>query len=186
MTLSTNAGEMFTAIGASSVSRATTLFSGTQSFTRVFGGWSCDALRQRSWQRTWILTVALIIMSVGYLCLIVNDEEWLSIGIVICGAGFGFVWPTMVVLVSERFGTANLGSNYMIFDGGTSAFGSLIFSKLIPSWFYNAHISSDDDETDCVGDGCFRGLFIVVLCSCMVALLASLRLTMKFQHKKGE
>jgi len=50
-----------------------------------------------------------------------------------CGLSFGAIWPHLVVLVSELFGSDNLASNYMAFDGGCAALGTIVLANYIPS-----------------------------------------------------
>lgn len=156
LTLSSNAGQIFKAIGSSGAPRATTLFSCTQSFARVLGGFACDSLRARKLPRTLVVVAGLGTMILGYGCLVLNTETWLTVGMIVSGVSFGLIWPSMVVIVSEIWGSKHLGSNYMLFDGSCSAVGSLLFSKAITSLFF-----AEGEEN------CFRGGFEMILgCAC--------------------
>lgn len=50
-------------------------------------------------------------------------------------------WPHLVVLTSELFGSRHLGQNYMFFDGGCGAVGTLLLANLLPTTFYAAAAS---------------------------------------------
>jgi hypothetical protein len=50
----------------------------------------------------------------------------------------------MVVLVSEIFGSSHLQSNYMFFDGGCGASGTILLANLLPRIFNSPEGSCDD------------------------------------------
>jgi hypothetical protein len=62
------------------------------------------------------------------------------VGVFLSGAAFGMVWPLMVLIVGEVFGTAHMAANYMFFDGFTSAGGTLLLSKVVAQEVYERHI----------------------------------------------
>lgn len=92
-----------------------------------------------------------------------THEFFFVIGAALSGAAFGMVWPLMVLIVGEVFGTANAGANYMFFDGFTSAAGTLLLTKLLAQEVYEAHIDPHADDTNtCVGTGCFQLTHMIV------------------------
>ena len=61
-------------------------------------------------------------------------------GVFLSGIAFGMVWPLMVLIVGEVWGTAHVAANYMFFDGFTSAGGTLLLSKFVAQEVYERHI----------------------------------------------
>ena len=56
-----------------------------------------------------------------------------ALGCTLSGFAFGMDWPMLVLLSGEVFGVANVGANYMFFDGFSSAVGTLLLSKFLGS-----------------------------------------------------
>jgi hypothetical protein len=77
-----------------------------------------------------------------------------------------------VLIVGEVFGTANMGANYMFFDGLSSAFGTLILSKFVTQIVYEGHIESQGSRT-CYGQQCFLYTHIVIAVLSFTCVLAS-------------
>eukprot|EP00967_Tisochrysis_lutea_P065633 scaffold85381_cov30-Tisochrysis_lutea.AAC.2 len=61
----------------------------------------------------------------------------------LAGFCFGSVWPHLVVLTSELFGTVNLQANYMFFDGGCGASGTILLANLMPRIFHSREGNCD-------------------------------------------
>ena len=93
-------------------------------------------------------------------------------GYFFAGIGFGGVWPLMVTIVSERWGTSHLAQNYMFFDGLTAAIGALPLGKFLPQTIYQAHVRHG--ATACMaGAACFAETqYIIVVASGTSALAA--------------
>ena len=86
------------------------------------------------------------------------------------------VFPFQVLITGEVFGTANVGANYMFFDGFTSAAGSLLLSKFIAQEVYESHIDrhDDPDNVTCLGSGCFSMTHAVCAALSAVCIFTSL------------
>eukprot|EP00539_Tryblionella_compressa_P013310 CAMPEP_0178816162 /NCGR_PEP_ID=MMETSP0746-20121128/1205_1 /TAXON_ID=913974 /ORGANISM="Nitzschia punctata, Strain CCMP561" /LENGTH=657 /DNA_ID=CAMNT_0020477169 /DNA_START=155 /DNA_END=2128 /DNA_ORIENTATION=+ len=102
------------------------------------------------------------------------------VGICFAGAAFGTIWPLMVLIVGEVFGTRNIGQNYMFYDGLAGALGTLLLSKYVTQTIYEDHIPNagvgDDDELDgrtCFGRSCFFLSHIIIACLSFSCALAS-------------
>ena len=81
--------------------------------------------------RPTFLVAASVVGFVAHFSLAIATEEVPFVfGATLSGAAFGMVWPLMVLIVGEVFGTAHVGANYMFFDGFTSAAGTLLLSKV--------------------------------------------------------
>merc|ERR1712032_1244570 len=59
----------------------------------------------------------------------------------------------MVVLTSELFGSVNLATNYMFYDG-CSFIGTLILVRIVAAKVEQSH--TRDGEADCIGAECFN------------------------------
>lgn len=158
--VSTNGAQMAEAAGCGTSGAATvvTLFSGAQALARLNGGASTDALRARGLPIQAMLIFAAAAMAAAYAIMAASTPAALHVGVVFAGFGFGTVWPLMVVLVRDLWGDAHMGSNYMIFDGTSSALGSLVFAKLLVASYYDAHATTADDDAAaqvCTGRACF-------------------------------
>jgi len=64
-------------------------------------------------------------------------------GVFLCGLGFGTVWPLMVVVAGDLFGTKHLGANYSFYDGLSAACGSATFVLLLPSFAYDRRVDEN-------------------------------------------
>jgi hypothetical protein len=105
-------------------------------------------------------------------------------GIFLSGVSFGMVWPMMVLVVGELFGTAHVGANYLFFDGFTSAAGTFLLSKVVAQEVYEHHIDSyeegffsdSSDGVSCYGKDCFELTHIVITVLVSTCVLSSLAL----------
>lgn len=103
-------------------------------------------------------TLAHLFMSVT------TTRNFFLLGVCFSGAAFGMIWPLMVLIVGEVFGTANMGGNYMFFDGLSSAMGTLLLSKYLTQEVYERHTSlvEGEDGRTCYGQSCFVGAHIII------------------------
>jgi hypothetical protein len=111
---------------------------------------------------------------------IATTRNWFLVGVSFSGAAFGMIWPLMVLIVGEVFGTKSMGQNYMFYDGLAGALGTLLLSKYVTQDVYEDHIvavdASDDDEVDgrtCYGRACFHESHIIIACLSFTCVLAS-------------
>merc|ERR1711920_191904 len=121
-----------------------TLFSCAQSLSRLGAGILSDCLLSRGWSvpRPVLVILAASTMSVGHMLLwlaaSIQSPVSMKMGTLLCGLAFGAIWPLMVVICSELFGSRRLSQNYMIFDGVAGALGTICFGKFLPAVFYNS------------------------------------------------
>ena len=107
------------------------------------------------------------------------------VGVIFSGIAFGCIWPLMVLIVGEIFGTKNHGANYMFYDGITSALGTLLISKFLASAVYERNVV--DNELTCYGSACFGWAHIAIvalLATCLVSSIAVWRQTSTVYEKK--
>lgn len=92
--------------------------------------------------RPTFLVAASVVGFIAHFSLAIATEEIPFVfGATLSGAAFGMVWPLMVLIVGEVFGTAHVGANYMFFDGFTSAAGTLLLSKVSPERNHETYAS---------------------------------------------
>lgn len=170
-----NMGQMVESLGFSgTVTPASlALFSVAQAGARVATGSISEAALswnvrgcciERGAPRPVFLVVASVIGFLSHFMLgLAESEFFFVIGATLAGAAFGMVWPLMVLVTGEVFGTRHVGANYMFFDGFTSAAGTLLLSKFVAQEVYEAHINSKSpDPFTCIGTGCFRRTHMIV------------------------
>jgi hypothetical protein len=170
-----NMGQMVESLGfADSVTPAAlALFSVAQSGSRVItGALSESALNWNTRSccidngvpRPFFLVLASILAFFAHAILsVATGEAAFVLGVALAGAAFGMVWPLLVLIVGEIFGTANVGANYMFFDGFTSAAGTLFLSKLVAGEIYEYHIDANaKDKLTCMGTACFRQTQVII------------------------
>ena len=166
------------------------LFSVAQSGGRVVAGalsdWALTTNTNRCWvqrgvPRPFFLVVGSIVGIVAHTILAIGTKEWsFVVGITLSGLAFGSVWPLMVLIVGEIYGTAHLGANYMFYDGFTSAAGAFLLSKVVAQQVYDSHIhphySDADDGATCYGQECFQMTHVIIAFLSLTGMVTSLLL----------
>eukprot|EP00658_Telonema_sp_P-2_P040730 TRINITY_DN29122_c0_g1_i2.p1 TRINITY_DN29122_c0_g1~~TRINITY_DN29122_c0_g1_i2.p1 ORF type:complete len:574 (-),score=109.27 TRINITY_DN29122_c0_g1_i2:256-1977(-) len=119
------------------------------------------------------LLAATMTGSSRYLMLVTSD--------VIAGLSFGAIWPHLVILASELYGSKNLSANYMFYDGGCGAFGTMVLANAIPDLFYKTPPGSNT----CTGPHCYSTTHLCIiglnLTGCVAAAAISLRSTQLYR-----
>ncbi|CAB9515816.1 Nodulin-like [Seminavis robusta] len=167
------------------------IFSVAQATSRVVTGAVSDAaLARYGIPRPAFLIVASLIAAVAHSVLALTDnhqEIAFLVGVTLSGVAFGMIWPLMVLIVGEVFGTAHMATNYLFYDGGSSAFGTLLLSKFVTQEVYEDHIDSSA-ETTCYGAECFQlshWVVVALAMSCVVAALHLLQQTREVYSNKA-
>ena len=187
--ITNNVGQMVEALrlDPSTSSASLALFSAAQAASRVItGAMSESAL---SWKFPLPRPAFLVVASFGgcaahLLLATATTEIAFVVGVALSGAAFGMIWPLMVLIVGECFGTAHVGANYMFYDGVTSAIGTLILSKFVAQSVYESHIvkNTDDDGLTCYGDACFELSHYIIAGLSMSCVISSVMLMYKTKH----
>jgi len=184
--MTNNLGEMVESLGFAEATTpaALALFSVAQAAGRVAtGAVSESALNWNTRRfcidngipRPFFLVLASCIGFMSHLILgTATHEFFFVLATSASGVAFGMVWPLMVLIVGEVFGTANAGANYMFYDGFTSAIGTLLLTKILAQDIYEKHIDPDaEDKSTCVGTGCFQATHIAVAFLSLSCVLTS-------------
>jgi len=176
--ITTNNAQMMEAVGAGNdaAAAAVTLFAAAQSLGRLGGGIAADEAKSiLSLPSAAVLVVATALTALAhYLMALTPSPAGIYAGVGLCGLGFGAIWPMMVVLTGDFFGLENLGANYNLFDGLSSALGSAFFALLLPSFAYRAH---QDSSGGCLVAGCFRVTYLMAAGFNTTAVAVSVMLT---------
>lgn len=181
--MTNNMGQMvealhFPAIVAPS---ALALFSVAQAASRVATGSLSEAAM--SWKvgvdgsgvsRPVFLIIASVSSAIAHAILgLAAREGPFVVGVALSGAAFGMVWPLMVLIVGEVFGASYIASNYLIYDGCTSAAGTLLLSKFVAQDVYESHITPGGDGVTCYGLGCFSLSHFIVAGLALTSIITS-------------
>lgn len=196
-----NLGQMVESLGFAPVvtPASLALFSVAQAAGRVSTGaisesaltWSTKrCLINKGVPRPFFLVVASVVGIIAHSILAVSASETpFVIGMALSGFSFGMVWPMMVLIIGELFGTAHVGANYLFFDGFTSAAGTFLLSKVVAQEVYEAHISSQEalapvssDIAACYGQQCFELTHIVIAILCATCVVSSLAMQFITRH----
>lgn len=185
-------GQMTQALGYSP--RATpaclAIFSVAQSLARVAAGaisesaltWPTQAfgLARGGVPRTAFLVLCCALAVVGHVVLAyaAGQRQRFVLGIMLVGLSFGGLWPLMVLIMGDLFGTVNHGANYMFADGFTCAVGTLSMAKYLTQTIYQAHVAASVDfatatrTNACYGEACFQQTHQIIAVLCLASLVA--------------
>ena len=191
--MTNNMGQMVEALYFPEVTTPASLalFSVAQASSRVITGavsdkaltWNVSMFGHGVPRPAFLIAASFAGVAAHLLLAVATSQAPFVIGVAMAGAAFGMIWPLMVLIVGEVFGTANVGANYMFYDGLASALGTLFLSKFVAQEVYESHIDHEDENSDgltCYGEDCFRAshLIIAVLSlSCVLASVGMLRTT---------
>mmetsp|Transcript_11577 Transcript_11577/g.24694 ORF Transcript_11577/g.24694 Transcript_11577/m.24694 type:complete len:810 (+) Transcript_11577:551-2980(+) len=204
--MTNNIGQMTEALGFPSdlTPASLALFSAAQGASRVMTGiaselalkwklprWLCGSGQGSNVgiPRPAFLTLASLVSAASHLVLAVSTSEGVfAMGVTLSGVAFGMVWPMMVLITGEVFGTRHVGANYMFFDGFSSAAGTLLLSKFVAQEVYDEHIveshgdpgaapaSTEEGSYKCFGTGCFRMSHFIVSALSLTCIVSSVAL----------
>jgi dipeptide/tripeptide permease len=85
-----------------------------QAIGRLSAGLAADEVKKRlNLPSTAVLVPSTVLMTLGHLInASSNSIGGIFAGVAICGLGFGMVWPLMVVLSGDLYGSKAHGANY--------------------------------------------------------------------------
>jgi hypothetical protein len=178
-----NMDEMVESLGLPSkvTSASLALFSVAQAVGRVATGAVSEAALNWNTKRCMIdigvprpffLVLASLVAALSHFMLgLASRQLFFVLGSMLSGAAFGMVWPLMVLIVGEVFGTANAGANYMFYDGFSSAIGTLLLTKGLAQRVYEGH--SAVDSSACQGQKCFQLTHLLVSAASLTCVVTS-------------
>lgn len=178
--ISNSISDILTAAGNDSAEvnvLAETLYSSGNMLGRLTCMLPSDALVRRGYPRPLILIFMMMLMCVSHTLFLMLPASGGSEGLVapaafLGGYSFGSIWPHLVVIASELFGTASLSANYMFYDGTVSCVASLLIGRVLVGAVLDAH--TEPHALRCHGAGCFRLTHFVIIATNVVGILAAL------------
>jgi hypothetical protein len=177
--MTNNMGQMVEALHFSPVTTPASLalFSVAQAGARVITGAASEwALSRNIARPTFLIIASCAGVASHSLLAAATSEGPFVVGVALSGAAFGMVWPLMVLVIGEVFGTAHVGANYMFYDGFSSAMGTLLLSKFVAQTVYESHIDHSDEHSDgltCYGQDCFQVSHMIVAGLSLSCVLSS-------------
>jgi hypothetical protein len=171
------------------------LFSVSQSIARVATGevselalyWKINGcgLCQGIPRPAFFILSSAVAVAAHSLLAVASSRGMFALGVASAGYAFGMVWPLMVLIVGEIFGTTNHGANYLFYDGCTSAVGTLAISRVLASAVYEAHIDFSKRTKKinaCFGQGCFWLSHVVTAVLAFTSIATSVVVLMKTRN----
>ena len=193
-----NLGQMVESLGFSDVVTPATLalFSVAQSGGRIITGAASEASLNYETRRCCIdkgiprpfyfVAASVLAIFSHTILAIATSQALFVIGVTLSGIAFGMIWPLMVLCVSEFFGTAHVGANYMFYDGFTSAAGTFLLSKIVAQQVYEDHIeppsSGKSDGVTCYGIKCFQQTHIIIVILSFTCVATSILMQYKTRN----
>lgn len=102
---------------------------------------------------------------------------------------FGMASYNQVLIVGDVFGVEHHGANYMFYDGGTKALGTILLSEYLAGNVYEAHVDhgggGDGSNNICLGPSCFQMTHLVIAGCAVTCIIASLLLCKTSQKAYG-
>lgn len=177
--LATNLAQIIESSGASAelVPTTVTLFSSANLLGRLLCNIPSDGMVRRGFPRPLALGGIAALAATAHLALFAaayredaggpEQATLLQFGAAVQGLAFGALWPHLMVLTSELFGSLHLSINYMFFDGMCASVGTLLLANALPAAAYRAAAKG---AQDCMGPNCFGPTHAVIAGLCVVAI----------------
>eukprot|EP01091_Cochliopodium_minus_P018499 TRINITY_DN7523_c0_g1_i1.p1 TRINITY_DN7523_c0_g1~~TRINITY_DN7523_c0_g1_i1.p1 ORF type:complete len:482 (-),score=105.48 TRINITY_DN7523_c0_g1_i1:62-1507(-) len=168
-----NAGTLVIALGGKEGGQTTliTMFSIINSFTRMFAGFLSDRLSNHL-SRPFFFLFASIFMTIGMVYMAFANLKMLYFGVIIVGVAFGTNFALMPVLVSELFSRTYYFAGIFGIIKLAPGIGSLIFATLLAGKLYDIE-AEKQGVVDCIGQVCFRNIFLLCGFFCFLSGLLS-------------
>ena len=111
-----------------------------------------------------------ILMAIGCILLAIGMSSSLYIGSIIVGICYGVRLAISVSIASETFGLKDYGMIYNVLILNLPL-GSCLFSGLLAGILYDMEATkTEEGGNTCMGAHCYRLVFVVMACSCVVGL----------------
>lgn len=163
---------------------AITLFCCCQGLARLTTGLISDSILYSGYAfpRPFFVAILTVFMAIGhcflYAAAVSGSSVCILLGSSCCGAGFGGIWPLLVVIASELFGLEHLSENYMLFDGFGSAVGNVVLAYYLPAYFADRAVVGSQD---CYGSACFGPTHLILIGLSIAAFISALWLAHRTQ-----
>jgi len=158
------------------------IFSVSQAISRFAVGFVSD---YSPFSRPFFVLLTCVLMTAAHILFYLFDSLTVFlIAVCLSGAAYGAIWPLMVMIVKEIWGSKYHSRNYLFYDGCCTATGALLLAKFVPGYFYSQH--NQTGTNTCFGSACFSWAHLVIAVAGIFACANSLvlwRLTEKYYNK---
>lgn len=138
---------------------------------RVAAGFISEILLHKySIPRPFLLSLVLLVASIGHLLVASGLPGSLYMASILIGMCFGAQWPLLFSIISELFGLRHFAILYNI-GASASPLGAYLFSVRVAGYFYDMRtklemstsgVPTASNEMMCVGRSCFEITFIIM------------------------
>ncbi|XP_022989043.1 protein NUCLEAR FUSION DEFECTIVE 4-like [Cucurbita maxima] len=175
-----NMGQIGLALGYDDVSSFISLMSIWGFFGRILSGSASEYfIKKAGMARPLWNAASQILMAIGYILLAIGMPSSLYIGSIIVGICYGVRLAISVPIASEIFGLKDYGMIYNVLILNLPL-GSFLFSGLLAGILYDMEATKiEEGGNTCMGAHCYRLVFVVMACSCVVGLGVDLLLFIK-------
>lgn len=175
-----NMGQIGLALGYDEVSIFISLMSIWGFFGRILSGSVSEHfIKKAGMPRPLWNAASQILMALGYILLAIAMPGSLYIGSVVVGICYGVRLAITVPMASEVFGLKNYGMIYNVLILNLPL-GSFLFSGLLAGILYDWEATTTKEGGNmCVGGHCYRLVFVVMACSCVVGFAMDLFLAFR-------
>ncbi|KAL5577526.1 hypothetical protein UlMin_019225 [Ulmus minor] len=186
-----NLGQIGTSLGypKRSISTFVSLVSIWNYLGRVVAGFVSEIfLAKYKFPRPLMLSLVVLLSSVGHLLIAFNVPSGLYVASIIIGFCYGAQWPLIFAIISELFGLKYYST---LFNFGTvaSPLGLYVINVKLTGYVYDKEALKQmaakglkrkaGEELNCVGGECFKLSFIIISVVALVGSLLSLVLVMR-------
>ncbi|KAL2548893.1 Major facilitator superfamily protein [Forsythia ovata] len=186
-----NLGQIGSSLGypKKSISTFVSLVSIWNYLGRVVSGFLSEHfLTKYKFPRPLMLTLTLIISSIGHLLIAFNVPNGLYIASVIIGFCFGAQWPLLFAIISELFGLKYYSTLYN-FGSVASPIGLYLLNVRVAGHLYDKEaekqmratglVRKQGEKLNCNGVECFRLAFFIITAVTVFGAIVSLLLVMR-------
>lgn len=186
-----NLGQIGSSLGypKKSISTFVSLVSIWNYLGRVVAGFLSEHfLKKYKFPRPLMLTLTLIISSIGHVLIAFNVPNGLYVASVIIGFCFGAQWPLLFAIISELFGLKYYSTLYN-FGSVASPIGLYVLNVRVTGHLYDREAEKQllasgrsrrpGEELDCNGVECFKLAFVIITAVTVFGAIVSLLLVIR-------
>lgn len=157
------------------------LFSVGNCSGRLVVGAVSDHVRE-SFPRAYFISLASVLVACIHSLFVVIPASWLVLPITLAGVADGVMFAAFPVLTRETFGSKHFGKNFGLMSVA-NAIGFPLFFNPLGSFFYRlSSTTTEAGVSQCVGNQCFRPVFLLVVVLSLASLAASLQFARRHQY----
>lgn len=180
-----NLGQIGRALGypAESITTFVSLVSIWNYLGRVASGFFSEIfLAKYKFPRPLMLTMILLLSTVGHLLIAFGVPNSLYVASVLMGFCFGAQWPLIFAIISEIFGLKYYSTLYNL-GGGASPVGAYLLNVRVAGYLYDKEANRqliakgmrrrDGEDLSCIGVECYKLAFLIITGATFVSVVVS-------------